>query len=418
MGSITDFGKPASTSSEGLSRAEAKNRRILVIDDKESIHEDFRQILSEGPANTSLNAARAAVFGSNNKNESARLAAKRVGFEVDYAFNGRDGLEKVVQAQRLGRPYAMAFVDLRMESDWDGIETIEKLWKVQPQLQTIICTAYSDYSWTDIADRLGTTEKLLILKKPFDNTEVRQMACALAEKWELLNHLDRLVQERTAQIIETRDIAMFVLASLAESRDPETGEHLERMRSYCHILAEELKNNSPYTEWIDDKFIEDLYRSSPLHDIGKVGIPDCILLKPGSLTDKEFEIMKQHSIIGAEALGRTMKTATGASFLEMAADIAHYHHERFDGTGYPDHLKEKEIPLSARIVALADVYDALTSSRVYKPAFRPEAAYMMISQERGKHFDPVIVDAFIARHDDFLQVRKLTEVERTAPVLV
>jgi len=401
---------------------ETKNRRILVIDDKESIHEDFRQILSEGSANTSLDAARAAVFGSNAPARGSLRSTSNeddsVGFEVDCAFNGHEGLEKVVNAERQGRPYAMAFVDLRMESDWDGIETIEHLWKVQPQLQIVICTAYSDYSWTDIIERLGTTERLLILKKPFDNVEVRQLAVSLTEKWELLNRLDELVQERTAQITETRDVAMFVLASLAESRDPETGEHLERMRSYCHILAEELRNDSCYCEQIDDKFIEDLYRSSPLHDIGKVGIPDCILLKPGSLTDKEFEVMKQHSIIGAEALGRTIRSVTIAGFLEMAADIARWHHERFDGTGYPDGLKGNQIPLSARIVAIADVYDALTSLRVYKPAFRPEIAYMMMCQERGKHFDPVIVDAFIARHDDFLQVRKLTEAEKTAPSLV
>ncbi len=410
MESIVDFDK-LSVRSPKDSRAETKNRRILVIDDKESIHEDFRQILSEGLTDTSLNAARAAVFGSDSENDYTS-------FEVDCALNGRAGLEKVVNAQRQGRPYAMAFVDLRMESDWDGIETIEHLWKVQPQLQIVICTAYSDYSWTDIIERLGTTERLLILKKPFDNVEVRQLAVSLTEKWELLNRLDELVQERTSQITETRDVAMFVLASLAESRDPETGEHLERMRSYCHILAEELRNNSPYSEWIDDKFIEDLYRSSPLHDIGKVGIPDCILLKSGSLTDEEFEVMKQHSAIGAEALSRTIKSVTSADFLEMAADIARYHHERFDGTGYPDGLKGALIPLSARIVALADVYDALTSSRVYKPAFRPEIAYMMICQESGKHFDPVIVDAFITRHEDFLQVRKLIEAERTAPALV
>jgi putative two-component system response regulator len=305
-----------------------------------------------------------------------------------------------------------------MESDWDGIETIEHLWKVQPQLQIVICTAYSDYSWPDIISRLGATERLLILKKPFDGIEVRQMACSLTEKWKLLNRLDGLVQERTAQIAETRDVAMFILASLAESRDPETGEHLERIRSYCHILAEELRNNSPYAEWIDDKFIGDLYRSSPLHDIGKVGIPDCILLKPGGLTDEEFAIMKQHSIIGADAFRKTIRTVTSADFLEMAADIACYHHERFDGSGYPEGLKGKEIPLSARIVALADVYDALTSSRIYKPAFRPEVAYTMICQERDKHFDPVIVDAFIARYNDFVQIKELTEAEKTAPVLV
>ena len=130
---------------------ETKNRRILVIDDKESIHEDFRQILSEGSANTSLDAARAAVFGSNAPARGSLRSTSNeddsVGFEVDCAFNGHEGLEKVVNAERQGRPYAMAFVDIRMESDWDGIETIEHLWKVQPQLQIVVCTAYSDYSW-------------------------------------------------------------------------------------------------------------------------------------------------------------------------------------------------------------------------------------------------------------------------------
>lgn len=389
---------------------ETKNRRVLVIDDKQSIHEDFRQILSNGQANISLAAARNAVFGINGKDSSAD-------FEADCVFSGREGLARVLEAEKIGRPYAMAFVDLRMDSDWDGIETIEQLWKVQPHLQIVICTAYSDYSWADIIDRLGSTEKLLILKKPFENIEVRQMACALTEKWELLNKLDNLVQERTTQIAETRDVAMFVIATLAESRDPETGEHLERIRSYSHILAEELRNNSSYAEWIDDKFIDDLYRSSPLHDIGKIGIPDSILLKPGSLTDSEFAIMKEHSMIGAEALGKTIRTVTNADFLEMAADIAKYHHERFNGAGYPEGLKGKEIPLAARIVALADVYDALTSSRVYKPAFRPEIAYMMICQEQGKHFDPVIVDAFINRHDDFLQIRNVIQAEADAVLL-
>ena len=390
---------------------EVKNRRILVVDDKESIHEDFRQILSAYGQNTSLEQARAAVFGQNSQDLVGN-------FEVDCVLNGHQALEKVVEAGSKGKPYAMAFVDMRMESDWDGLETVERLWKVQPAMQIVICTAYSDYSWAEIIKRLGETEKLLILKKPFDNIEVRQMAHALTEKWELLNNLETLVEERTAQIAETRDMAVFVLASLAESRDPETGEHLERIRSYCHILAEELRRNSQYAEWIDDKFIEDLYRSSPLHDIGKIGIPDSILLKPGTLTDEEFEIMKHHPVIGAEALGGAMKNNRAASFLEMAIDIARYHHERFDGTGYPDGLKGQEIPLSARIVALADVYDALTSTRVYKPAFRPEVAYMMIKEERGNHFDPVIVDAFITRYNDFLQVRDLTDAGKIAASIV
>ncbi len=379
-------------------KEEIIKRRILVIDNEESIHNDFRYILSHS-------------FDPDKKSTN-------IIFEVDCAFNGHEGLEKLVNAERQGRSYAMAFIDLQLKSDWDGITTIEYLWKVQPQLQIVICTAYSGYSWSDIVSRLGSTERLLILKKPFDSIEVQQLAVALTEKWELLNRLDRLVQERTAQITETRDVAMFILASLAESRDPETGEHLERIRSYCHILAEELRKNSCYSGQIDDQFIKDLYNSSPLHDIGKMAIPDSILLKPSSLTDDEFKVMKQHSIIGAEAFAKAIRTVNSAGFLEMAADITHYHHERFDGSGYPEGLKGTQIPLSARIVALADVYDALTSSRVYKPAFQPDVADMMIRQERGKHFDPVILDAFLARQADFLQVRNLVEAERVSPVLV
>jgi len=392
-------------------KTDLKNRKILVIDDKESIHDDFRQIFSPASVNTALDASRTAVFGSAGKNNS-------ICFEIDCAFNGHQALEMLVNSQRLGKPYAMAFVDLRLESEWDGIETIEYLWKVRPQLQIVICTAYADYSWQDITNRLGTTERFLILKKPFDNIEVRQLAVAMTEKSELLNQLDSLVKERTTQITETRDVAMFILASLAESRDPETGEHLERIRSYCHILAEELRRNSSYADQINDKFMEDLYHSSPLHDIGKVGIPDSILLKPSSLLDDEFEVMKQHTIIGADAFARAIRTVDSAGFLEMAADIAHYHHERFDGTGYPEGLKGSQIPLSARIVALADVYDALTSSRIYKPAFGPDIADVMIRQECGRHFDPVIIEAFIARHNDFLQVRNIVEAERVSPTLI
>jgi response regulator RpfG family c-di-GMP phosphodiesterase len=394
---------------------ETKNKRILIIDDKQSIHDDFKKILAEGSQHTLLDRARAAVFGNPADDAKTQNPDDYI---VDCAFDGHEGLEKIVDAARTGKPYAMAFIDMRMESGWDGLQTIDKLWKVQPSLQVVICSAYSDYTWSEIADKLGQTERFLILKKPFDNIEVRQMACSLTEKWELLNNLDKLVKDRTQQIEETRDAAVFVLASLAESRDPENSEHLERIRSYSHILAEELRRKGPYSQWIDNKFLENLYRSSPLHDIGKIGIPDNILLKPGTLTDEEFEVMKQHTVIGWQALGSTI-LAAGESFLDMAADIAKYHHEKYNGAGYPEGLREQEIPLAARIVAIADVFDALTSARVYKVAFRPELAFTMIKEERGKHFDPIVVDAFVRRYDEFLQVHSLTQVpqEQAEPAL-
>jgi len=160
----------------------------------------------------------------------------------------------------------------------------------------------------------------------------------------------------------------------------------------------------PYAALIDPEFIEDLLRSSPLHDIGKVGIPDTVLLKPGRLSHAEFEVMKRHTVIGADALREAARHGRCGGFLEMAIDIARSHHERFNGTGYPDGLSGEEIPLAARIVALADVYDALTSARVYKPAYDPIVVRTMIEQEEGWYFDPAIVEAFRARHDEFLQV--------------
>lgn len=211
---------------------------------------------------------------------------------------------------------------------------------------------------------------------------------------------------RADEVAATRDVAVFALAKLAESRDPETGEHLERLRSYSQILAEQLQVSGPYCDMIDEVFLEDLYRSSPLHDIGKVGIPDAILRKPGRLTPDEFEIMKQHTTIGAEALESAMHRSGGGGFLRMAVDIARHHHERFDGAGYPCGLRRDDIPLAARIVALADVYDALTSVRVYKDAIAPEVARNMILEQEGKHFDPAVIEAFEIRFPQFVQVRQ------------
>jgi len=184
------------------------------------------------------------------------------------------------------------------------------------------------------------------------------------------------------------------LAQLAESRDPQTSGHLERMRAYTQILAERLADRGPYADQIDERFLEDLYRSSPLHDIGKVGIPDRVLLKPSPLTPEEFEIMKTHTVIGSTALGRAARQCAFHGFLDMAAEIALRHHERFDGTGYPGGLKELDIPLAARIVAVADEFDALSSVRVYKDAMSLEAVRRSIEAEKGRHFDPVVVDAF------------------------
>jgi len=203
---------------------------------------------------------------------------------------------------------------------------------------------------------------------------------------------------------ESRDIVIFSLARLAESRDSETGNHLERIRHYSKMLAVTIHKSDNPPEEIDALFLENIYLTSPLHDVGKVGIPDRILLKPGRLDDKEFQIMKRHTNIGFDTLHEALEKYPKADYLRMSAEIARSHHEKFYGTGYPDGLKGEEIPLSARIVALADVYDALVSKRVYKDAYKHEVARSIIENDRGKHFDPMVVDAFLACEREFIEI--------------
>ncbi len=206
--------------------------------------------------------------------------------------------------------------------------------------------------------------------------------------------------------LETRDVAIFALAKLAESRDVDTGAHLERVQHYCRCLSQQMASLDRYHDTIDAEFIRLIFQTSPLHDIGKVGIPDAVLLKPGRLDPKEFEIMQAHTTIGAETLGAALAKFPGVSFLSMARDIAATHHERFDGSGYPDKIGGYDIPLCGRIIALADVYDALTSKRVYKQAFTHDSAKSIIIEGKGTHFDPDVVDAFLAREENFLGIRR------------
>lgn len=225
--------------------------------------------------------------------------------------------------------------------------------------------------------------------------------------------LELKVVERTKEIEDTQDATIIGLAKLAEYRDPETDAHLERIRNYCRLIAEELGVRGKYKDIIDKRFIDMIYKSSPLHDIGKVGIPDHILLKPGKLTPEEFNIMKKHAIIGGDAIA-VAENRLGShkvSFLTMGKEIAYYHHEKFNGSGYPYGLKEDKIPLSARIMALADVYDALTTRRVYKDAWSHEETKETIVNDSGKYFDHDIVDAFLTLEDKFIHIKLLSHYE-------
>lgn len=225
--------------------------------------------------------------------------------------------------------------------------------------------------------------------------------------------LDKLVQSRN-EITQTRDVAIVGLSALAESRDNETGGHILRTQEYVRALAIQLQQSPKFKDYLTDETVDLLHKSAPLHDIGKVGIPDAILLKPGKLTDEEFEIMKTHASIGAESIAVAEKQMGSNSFLSIAREIALSHHEKWDGSGYPNQLKGDDIPLSGRLMALADVYDALISKRVYKPAFSHDKAKKIILEGRDKHFDPEVIDAFLRCEQMFISIAKTYNDESAA----
>lgn len=341
-----------------------------------------------------------------------------------------------------------------LETALDGLECLEKFSSFRPHLVLLdimmpgldgyeVCrriksSAVGEFVQVVLVSGKGSTPERLrgyeadaddYIVKPFDHDELRSKVRVQFRLWQAQqdlrkanqqlqlhsDDLEMLIEARSRELTSTQDMAVFALAQLAESRDPETGEHLLRIRLYSHMLAQQLASGSKYSHEIDEQFLQDLYRSSPLHDIGKVSIKDAILLKPGRLTTDEFEQMKLHVLSGAETLEVAREHVGHGTFLDMAAHIARYHHERFDGNGYCAGLKGEEIPLAARIVALVDVYDAVTSKRVYKDAIDPLQARQIITEGAGTHFDPVVVEAFLANFDRFVTIGEVRTKDTTCP---
>jgi len=306
------------------------------------------------------------------------------GYEVITATNGKEGLEVLEE-----HPSCRAII-----SDWE-----------MPEMNGIdFCKAVRTQ------DRPGYIYFLLLTSHGQVDEMVHGLSAGaddfIAKPYHPAEVLARLRAGERVLALETRDVAIFALAKLAESRDSDTGAHLERVQHYCRALSRWLATQDKFKSIVDPEYIRLIFQTSPLHDIGKVGIPDAILLKPGRLDPYEFDIMKAHTTIAAKTLDAALIKFPGVAFLKMAKDIAETHHEKYDGAGYPHGLKGEEIPLCGRIIAVADVYDALVSKRVYKDAFSHDSARAIIEEGRGKHFDPDVVDAFLAIGDEFLDIRQ------------
>ncbi|MBT9513489.1 MAG: two-component system response regulator [Acidovorax sp.] len=221
------------------------------------------------------------------------------------------------------------------------------------------------------------------------------------------SYLEEEVERRTQEVRDVRDVTVLALASLAEARDNDTGNHILRTQRYVRLLATALRSHPGYAPELDEQTIEWLYKSAPLHDVGKVGIPDAILLKPGKLTPDEFEIMKTHTTLGRDAIAMAeQRLGKTVPFLRIAKEIAYSHQEKWDGSGYPLGLSGDAIPLSARLMAVADVYDALITRRVYKDAMTHQEAVDIVAAGRGSHFDPALVDAFLSNEAEFQAIAR------------
>jgi putative two-component system response regulator len=323
-------------------------------------------------------------------------------YNVQIALDARKALELINDL-----PPDLILLDIRMPG-MDGYQLCQELKRNNrtKQIPVIFVTALSEEEHETRGLEFGGND---YISKPINPsiTKARiKHQLELNEAQLYLNDqrafLEKTVQERTRELVMTQEVTIQCMASLAETRDNETGNHILRTRKYVRLLATYLKDRgNSYADFLNDRTVDLLYQSAGLHDIGKVGIPDSILLKPARLTREEFEIMKTHTILGGKALDAAEKSLGTNSFLRFAKEIAYSHHENWDGSGYPYKKCGREIPLSGRLMALADVYDALISKRVYKPPFPHEEAVEIIKKDSGKKFDPVIVECFLDIHDDF-----------------
>lgn len=336
-----------------------------------------------------------------------RLVASQVsllGFETELAPDAATALE-FVRANR--DRLALVLSDVNMPGT-SGVELLRSIKRIDENIQVVMVTGMNDLTTVRECLREGAYDYLI---KPFEIEDLSSTVERSVERFQLLREtqgyrvrLEQMVELRTRELRETRDIALLTIGKLAESRDPATGRHLDRISAYSARLARALEQQGH--PGVHEMLIEQIEISSALHDLGKIAVPDAILGKPGPLTDDEMTIMRRHPTVGGDTLRSIMERYEEHDYLTMAMDIAYSHHERWDGDGYPKGLENERIPLAARIVAVCDAYDAITSERPYKPGLSHQEACRRIEVDSGKHFDPEVVAAFFACAGDFDAIRE------------
>jgi putative two-component system response regulator len=338
-------------------------------------------------------------------------------YRIKVAVNG----EKAIQIAQDSPPPDLILLDILMP-EMDGYETCRRLKGNQKtaDIPVIFLTAKTEEFDEEMGLEIGAED--YITKPPCPATVKARIRGQLRLKGvrdflkEKSAYLEAEVNRRTQEIAQIQDVAMIAMGSLAETRDNETGNHIRRTQNYIKILAERLSERDKYKDILTHEMINRLYKSAPLHDIGKVGIPDTILKKPDKLTRDEFEIMKRHTTIGKDAImAAEQSLGSQTSFLSLARDIAWSHHEKWDGSGYPRGLSGEQIPLAGRLMAIPDVYDALISDRVYKKAIPHAETVEMIRAEGVSHYDPEILSVFLEVVDQFDAIaRKFRDREEAA----
>ncbi|MBN9368595.1 MAG: two-component system response regulator [Comamonadaceae bacterium] len=361
---------------------------------------DAQSVFVEKPIATVL------VVDDTPDNLSLMGGLLRDHYHVKVANQG----EKALKIAQGGHPPDLVLLDIMMPG-MDGYEVCRRL---KANLHTrdipvIFLTARADMEDERLGLELGAVDYItkpisppILLARVATHLALKASADFLRDK---SAYLEREVALRTLEVQAIQDVTIMAMTSLAETRDNETGNHIRRTQLYVKALAEHLRDHPRFAHVLTDRMIDLLYKSAPLHDIGKIGIPDAILLKPGKLTVQEFEVMKTHTTLGRNAIEEAeRRLGMRVAFLSVSKEIAYSHQEKWDGSGYPEGLKGDAIPVSARLMAVADVYDALISKRVYKPAFPHEQACATIVKGRGTHFDPDMVDAFVEIAQDFLRI--------------